>query len=72
MPKTKTKLIEMYIGNTDRTWTTDYIEIPQDTPDEKLVEVCETTALNQFEAENLSFVGIYSIPEEENEDEENN
>ena len=69
MPKTKTKLIEMYIGNTDHTWRTDYIEIPADTPDDKLVEVCEKAAFNQFGEDELAFVGIYNITALEGEEE---
>jgi len=62
--KNKTKKIEMYIGRTDHSWSTDYIDIPIDTSDKDLVKVCSEIALKEFASDDLAFVGIYNIDEE--------
>lgn len=78
MPKTKekTRQIEMYVGisNGDSagSWTTDYVDIPADTPEAKIKRVAEAAfrmALVKAGTDNVAFVGVYSTPDVE-EDEE--
>ena len=64
--KHKTRPIEMYYGyaqgNGDSgSWGTDYVDIPIDTPDDKIESVAKETARNEYEGDDLAFVGLYSI-----------
>jgi len=63
MGKKETRAIEMYIGvGTDfGTWDTAYVDIPIDTPDEKISEVA-IEVLKQIGCE-FVFAGVYFIPE---------
>ena len=58
----KTRLVEMYIGigSDFGTWGTEYVEIPIDTPDDKINEVAMNVAKEDFTG--YQFVGIYSVP----------
>jgi len=60
------RLIEVYIGtgSDNGTWDTDYVEIPADTPDEKIEQVAIDTskALLQEQGTDYMFVGVYNIP----------
>ena len=67
--KNKLRPIEMYIGEgTDfGTWSTEYVDIPIDTPDDKIEEVAKDQARNVFE--DFVFIGVYCIvPLEDIED----
>ena len=61
----KTRHIEMYVGTGGDfgTWFTDYIEIPADTPDDKIETVAKDVARTEFACDNFVFCGVYSIPE---------
>lgn len=70
----KTRSIEMYVGVSSGgggdtgTWATDYVEIPASTPENKIAEVAETAMRAELEkqkTERLAFVGVYCVPEEE-------
>jgi hypothetical protein len=69
----KMRKIEMYINFTNRTWVTEMIEIPADTPERDV----EQTAINYMirklsdggDGQIVAFVGVYHIPSiEEDED----
>jgi hypothetical protein len=58
----KTRAIEMYIGEgTDfGTWGTEYVDIPIDTPEDKIEEAGKNVLRNEgFE---FVFAGVYCIP----------
>ena len=58
----KTRTIEMYIGTGDDsgTWGTEYVDIPIDTPEDKIEEAGKDAVI----AEGIPFTicGIYAIP----------
>lgn len=75
----KTREIEMYVGLDHQglgqggDWYTTYVEIPADTPADKIREVAEQALTEKLDAEGTStlsvaFIGVYSIPDEEEED----
>ena len=57
----KERPIEMYIGEGSDfgTWSTEYVDIPIDTPEDKIEEVAIKKARNVFD--DFVFVGVYSI-----------
>ena len=59
----KTRIVEMYIGEgTDfGTWHTEYVDIPIDTPEDKIEEVAKNVANETFTIDYM-FVGVYSVP----------
>jgi hypothetical protein len=61
----KTRNIEMYIGEGSDfgTWGTEYVEIPWDTPIDKIEEVAIKTLKNCELSDDFQFCGVYSIPE---------
>jgi hypothetical protein len=72
----KTRPIEMYVGRVEGNsgvWNTEYVNIPIDTPDDKIDSVA--TAIGRDEIADYCFVGVYSVRsiediEEEYEDDE--
>ena len=54
----------MYIGvGTDfGTWGTEYVDIPIDTPDDKIEEVAIAKVKEEGVAEGFVFCGVYAIP----------
>lgn len=83
--KSKVRPIEMFFaipngGGDCGSWYTDYVEIPIDTPDDKIEAVSKNVAIDTYKGEEtLAFTGVYFImPIEEvdeyydycNEDEE--
>ena len=67
----KTRPIEMYVGtgSDSGTWSTDYVHIPIDTPEDKIEEVAKDCAREKFKDIDFVFIGIYSIvPFEEIDD----
>ena len=67
---TLNRVVEMYVGKGTEfgTWSTEYVEIPRDTPDNEI----ELKAINQAKEDfryNFVFVGVYSIPSLEDSDE---
>lgn len=59
----KTRQIEVYVGWYDHTWSTDWVDIPADTAEEK-VEETAIAALwaafaNDQPDEPIAFVGVY-------------
>ena len=56
-----TRKIELYFGFGDDsgTWSTDYVDIPYDTPEEKIGEVASEIGRN---GGGYVFVGVYAIP----------
>lgn len=75
MSKRKTRPIEYYrlwAGNSgdSGTWDTDIIDIPADTPDDKIEEAVKDAAAKiRWREEPPVLVGIYSVPEQEEGDE---
>ena len=57
----KTRLIEMYVGDYDGTWYTEYVTIPLDTPDEDIERVSINAAATQIKG--YVFIGLYNITE---------
>jgi len=62
----KKRAIEVYLGYTSNdsdygTWTTEYVDIPEDTPEDKIEEVARDSA--RAEGHKFIFCGIYCIPE---------
>lgn len=57
----KTRMVEMYIGEGGDfgTWGTEYVDIPIDTPDDKIDEVAIETAKAIFKG--YAFLGVYSV-----------
>jgi len=60
----ETRAVEMYIGiGTDwGTWSTEYVDIPIDTPDDKIEEVAVAKVKEDGVVDNFVFCGVYSIP----------
>ena len=60
----KTRAVEMYIGiGTDfGTWSTEYVDIPIDTPDDKIEEVAIAKEKEDGVVDNFVFCGVYCIP----------
>lgn len=58
----KTRAIEMYIGigSDFGTWGTEYVDIPEDTPEDDI----EVVGRNKLRAEGFDFIfaGVYCIP----------
>ena len=76
----KTRPIEMYVGiyqGDYQTWDTAFVDIPADTPDDKVEEVAKETLLKELEKQkdlHVAFVGVYCTnddwAQEEDDDEE--
>lgn len=72
----KTRTVEMYVGEaalgeSHGMWNTDYVDIPADTPEDKIAEVAERAMWKQLEeqkAGNVVFIGVYHIPDVEEEE----
>jgi len=65
-----TREIEVYRCWDDRTWDTELVDIPADTPKEKIEEVAASAALEglRHSADLPVVVGVYHIPEGVEED----
>lgn len=63
----KDRYIEMYIGigGDNGTWDTEYVPIPIDTPDDAIDSIAISITKELYK--NISFTGVYSIPELEDE-----
>jgi hypothetical protein len=63
----KTREVEVYRCWEDRTWDTEFVEVPADTPEAQLAEVCQHVALENLRnsADLPCMVGIYWVPGEE-------
>ena len=55
--------VEMYVGYMDRTWNNVLVEIPGDTPEDKIEEVASEKLQSELSKQNISvaFVGLYSM-----------
>ena len=67
MKKLKTRLIEMYIGETPTgdggSWYTDYVGIPINTPAKAIEKVAIQKAKKIYKNKlNIAFIGLYNIP----------
>jgi len=62
----KTRVVEMFIGvGTDSgSWFTDFVNIPIDTPEEKIEEVAKDVLKAELAQNDMSCVicGVYSVP----------
>lgn len=59
----KHRPIEMYCCYDDYTWQCEhFVEIPEDTPEDKIEEVAIALARKKFTDNSIMFVGVYSIP----------
>jgi hypothetical protein len=60
-----TREIEVYRCWDDRTWDTEFVEIPADTPEENIEAVAASAALEalRHSADLPVVVGVYHIPE---------
>lgn len=66
MSKKTSRQVEYFRCWDDHTWDTDFIEIPADTPKDKLNEAVQDAALKiDWKDEGPAFVGIYCDAEEE-------
>ena len=76
MAKVKTRQIEMYVGIAEGggdcgSWSTDYVDIPADTAEDKIAEVAEKILRKEMEkdgTENVAFVGVYHVPDADEEE----
>lgn len=61
----KTREVEVYRCWEDHTWDTEFVEVPADTPEAQLGEVCQHVALENLRnsADLPCMVGVYSVPE---------
>ena len=59
--ESKTRPIEMYIGEGSDfgTWHTEYVDIPIDTPEDKIEQVAKDKAHEVFS--DFIFIGVYAI-----------
>jgi hypothetical protein len=57
----KTRLIEMYVGYSEGSWNTTYVDIPLDTADEDIEKV--SIAVAKKTIKDYVFVGLYNITE---------
>ena len=57
----RTRVIELYFGHgaDSGTWSTDYVDIPFNTPDDKISEVAIEVGKSEG---SFAFVGLYAIP----------
>lgn len=65
--KVNEMIVEIYIGLLDKTWFTDYIDIPsvsEKTIDELIDEYVEAN----IDYENIVFWGLYNIPSAEEDE----
>lgn len=56
--------VEMYVGTIDRRWHLINIEIPEDTPNDKIDEVAEDVAMDYLanhKNTDVAFVSVYHI-----------
>lgn len=60
-----TREIEVYRCWDNRTWDTEFVEIPADTPEEKIEEAAGKAALEalRHSADLPVMVGVYYVPE---------
>lgn len=60
----RTREVEMYCCYDDYTWQCEhFVDIPYDTPDDKIEEVAVAVAQKQFTAASIVMIGLYSVPE---------
>jgi hypothetical protein len=61
-----TRPIEVYRCWSDHTWDTAFVDIPRNTPDDRIAEAAEAAVLRGLSPGicDLAFVGIYHVPEE--------
>jgi hypothetical protein len=61
--KHKIRPIEMYIGEGSDfgTWGTEYVDIPIDTPDDKIEQVAKDKVHEDFAEREFIFCGVYAI-----------
>lgn len=69
----KTRQIEMFVatsnGDAAGSWTTDYVDIPLETPEDEIAEVAEEAMREHLgERTDVAFVGVYHVPDPEEED----
>jgi hypothetical protein len=57
----KTRLIEMYVGYSEGSWNTTYVDIPMDTPDDLIEQAAMLAGQNQIK--DYVFIGLYNITE---------
>ena len=66
MSKKKTRQVEYFRCWDDHTWDTDFIDIPADTPEDKLNEAVQEAAFKiDWKDDVPAFVGVYCDAEEE-------
>ena len=64
----ETRDVEMYIGYTNKTWSTAFVKIPRNTEESKVGDIAVYTAIELFydnpeiEGE-IAFIEVYNIPE---------
>ena len=63
----KTKTVEIYIGFLDKSWSTDYIEIPA-VSEKTINELIDEYVQANIDNENIAFWGLYNITAEDEED----
>ena len=67
-PKKTTRTVECFLCWTDNTWTTDFIEIPADTDDDRMTEVISSVVSGRRYVKDLAFAGLYNSMDDEEED----
>lgn len=61
----KTRSVEVLICHMDRTWTTDFVEVPIETPSAYIEDIARKTAEDNLNIAGrpVAYIGIYNIPE---------
>ena len=64
----KSRRVEVYVGYSNHTWATFFIEIPLSTPEENIEKVTIDKAIDLYHnnpntVDEVAFIGIYNIPE---------
>jgi hypothetical protein len=57
-----TRTVELAVGQLDQTWYTTNVEIPKDTPDDKIEEVAVEQLTKELGKQEVAFITLYHIP----------
>ncbi len=70
MKRTRKRTVECFLCWSDGTWSTDFVEIPADTPDDRVADVAELAIYRRQWAKDLAFGGLYNSNDDEEEEED--
>ena len=58
----KTRTVELAVGELDHRWYTTNVEIPRDTPEDKIEEVAVEKLTKELGKQEVAFITLYHIP----------